>query len=282
MINFMLQSGASKELPDLMDILQNILDATVEFAPRIIFAIIIFIVGWILAKIVSMVFARVLKGVGADKLGDYMKTEVDAFRNMEITLSKAIGKLIYYLLMLVVLTVSAEYLGVDSIKSGIMQVLGYVPKLLSGAIFFIAGLVIAGIIRRVADAALSATGLPAAKFISTFIYYFILILVSVSALNQTGINTELINDNVTIALGAIVIAFAIGYGFASKDLMANMLSAMYSRDKFTVGQIIRIDDISGRIVAKDNNSVTLDAGDRHVVIPIRKLISETIEILPEG
>lgn len=102
----------------------------------------------------------------------------------------------------------------------------------------------------------------------------------VIALEQLGINTTIITSNVIIVIGGAVLAFAISYGFASKDILHNFLASLYSKNNFQIGQKIMLqDDSVGEIVKMDNISVTLKTEEGKLIIPIHILITEKIRII---
>ena len=82
-------------------------------------------------------------------------------------------------------------------------------------------------------------------------------------------------------MGAILLAFGISYGFASRDILTNILSSFYSKERYTEGMIIKINDIQGTVIKVDTLTITIQAENKKVVIPVKKLISETIEIIEE-
>ncbi|HEY0110477.1 MAG TPA: hypothetical protein VGB67_12645, partial [Fibrella sp.] len=82
-----------------------------------------------------------------------------------------------------------------------------------------------------------------------------------------------------LLIGAIFLAFAVGYGLASRDVMANILSSFYSKNKFKEGQTIRIEGIVGQIVQVDSTSLTLQTGESTTSIPLQLLQTKTVEFL---
>ncbi len=73
-------------------------------------------------------------------------------------------------------------------------------------------------------------------------------------------------------------AFALGYGIASRDVLANMISAMYSRNRYQVGQIVKLDDVKGTITQLDNVSVTIQNATSTTVLPLQLFQSKKVEI----
>lgn len=69
-----------------------------------------------------------------------------------------------------------------------------------------------------------------------------------------------------------------GYGFASRDLLANILSSFYTKNKYKEGQTVQIDHVKGEIIKIDALSLTLRTGDTTTVIPIQLLQTKNVEV----
>ena len=81
-------------------------------------------------------------------------------------------------------------------------------------------------------------------------------------------------------LGAILLAASISYGFASKDVLANILASFFSRKTFGVGQTIEVNGTRGKIVAVNNISVMVENSQGEtIVIPSHQLISNQVKII---
>lgn len=265
-------------IDNISQILFNILEKIAEAIPGFLGGLVLMIVGWILAKIVSSSLKKLFVTIKIDNLSDKLNT-IDLFKNLNIKLSIFLSKLAFWLIILVFSIAATEIMGLKVISQGIGALLGYTPKLLSAVVFFVVGVFIANIIKEVVFAACSSMAISGGRFISAFVFYFLVIIISISALNQADIDTDILTQNLTLAMGAIFLAFAIGYGFASKDIMANVLASFYSRDKFEIGQVIKIGEVAGEIISMDSTSVTLDAGDKKVILPLQKLLNSTVEVL---
>ena len=211
----------------------------------------------------------------ADRLND-----IDLVRqtNLKILPSNVISKIAYYLLMLVTCIVATEKLGVEAVTNLLTDFIGYLPRLLTALLFFIIGLLIADAIRGVVLTACQSLGIPSAKIIASVVFYFIFLSVTMSALDQAGIQTAFIKSNLMIIIAGAVGAFAFGYGLASKGMMANFLASFYTKNRFIVGDTITIDGVKGQIVEMDNNAVVLKTDASKVVYPLSKLADREIQI----
>lgn len=266
------------ELDNLSNIFRSFSETFATGLPRFAIALVLLIIGWLLAKFVSRLLVRILQTIPVDALGEKIKT-IDFFANLDFKLSSLIGKLFYWVIMTIFFTTAAETMGLTSISDGIKNLLAYLPKLLSAAVFFVIGALAANGIKAIIDAACASMGLPTGKIISLFVFYFLIVMISITTLNQAGLDTQIITQNVSIATAAIFFAFSIAYGFASRDILANLLASFYSKDKFSIGQRIRIDGIEGEIIRMDSTSVTLNTAESEIVMPLQKLLNSTVEIL---
>ena len=133
-------------------------------------------------------------------------------------------------------------------------------------------------LKKLVHTACASLNIPAAGLIANFVFYFVFINVAMITLSQAGIDTNFIQDNLSIILAGIVGAFAVGYGYASRPLIGNLLAAYYNKNKVKVGDTIAIDGVKGKVIELDNSTMTLEADDRKIVVPLNKLSSEKYEI----
>ena len=246
-------------------ILEKLEDALLTFGT----AFAILILGWLLARFISKMIQKLLKAIKIDKLGEKIN-EIDILEkaNVKILPSNVISKLLYYILMLVVITAALEVLSLDQLSQQVTKLIEYIPKLFSATLILIGGLIVANAIKGLLNAAFQSLNIASGKLISGFVFYFIFISVLLSALPQADFQVDFLQDNLTIIIGGIVFAFAIGYGFASRNIMSNLLAALYSKNKFRIGDDIKIEGTRGTIVEMDSTSLTLETSDRRIVFPL--------------
>jgi hypothetical protein len=101
------------------------------------------------------------------------------------------------------------------------------------------------------------------------------------ALEQAKINTDFITSNISIILAGIVLAFSIGYGFASRDVMSNHIGYFYNRNRIHLGDHVNINGKEGIVIGIDNTSITLASiqDARRIIIPLSKLNTEAFEVI---
>jgi len=265
----------------ILNSLHNLTDGFFSSLSSFFGALATLIIGWFLAKFIRFIVVRVLKSIHFDQLVEKLNIESLFIRlNIKVKPSAIIGKFVYWLIMLVFIISATEILGWEIVSKEISKLIEFLPKLLFALIFFIVGYYLSELIKKAVYSATNSAGISGAKAISNIVFYVLMIFISITSLDQAGVDTTLFTSNITIIIGGALLAFAIAYGFASRDILTNILASFYVRDKYKVGIKLMINDTKGVIENTDTLSITLLTEDkRRLVIPIKKLISEEVEIL---
>jgi small-conductance mechanosensitive channel len=250
------------------------------FFPKFIGALTILIVGWIVARTVGKILSKVLATVGVDKLAE-MFQDIDIVQRsggMKAKVSDMVARVVYYMMMLIFIIAATEVLGVAAITQLFTDLMNYLPSLLTAAVVFLIGVFVADMIQGAVLTLCQSMGIPSSKLIASVVFYFLFVTIAVSALAQAKINTDFISANLTVLVGAGALAFAVGYGLASRDLVANYLASYYNRNKVRVGDDVRILGERGKVVLIDSTSLILQTPERAIVVPLSKLTTEKVEV----
>ena len=200
---------------------------------------------------------------------------------VKILPSIVLSKIIYYVILLVFLMAAAEVVNMPIVSKMMGDLISYIPSLLTAMLLFIVGILLADFIKNIILTTCNALGIPSGRIIANFIFYLVFLTLTISALQQAAIATDLLSMNLSIILGGLMLAFSLGYGLASKDTMANFLASFYVRKKLKIGDIVGFDGAKGRVIAMDTASLTLKSGDKMVVIPLKEISNKKVEIFEE-
>lgn len=255
------------------------------FFPKFIGALTILFIGWVISRTIGKILSKVLATVGVDRLAE-MFQDIDLIQRaggMRAQVSDLLAKGVYYMLMLIFIIASTEVLGVAAITQLFTDLMNYLPSLLTAAVVLLIGIFLADVIQGAVLTLCQSLGIPSAKMIASIVFYFIFVTISVSALAQAKINTDFISSNLTAIIGAVALAFAFGYGLASKDLISNYLAGYYNKNKIRVGDDVRVIGVRGKVVLIDSTSLILQTPERAIIIPLNKLTTEKVEVFyPEA
>ncbi len=265
----------------VIDILMEVLAQFAATIPNIVGAIVVALVGWIISRVLGKALWKLLEKSGINKMAKNINETSFAKRaQIKIVPSRIIAKVVYYFSLLIFLMTATDVLGLPIVSQMVADLIAYIPNFVAAVLLFIIGILLSEAVKKVTLAACHSLGIPSANIIANFAFYLVFLTMTISALAQAKIETELITANVTVILSGIVVAFAIGYGLASRHTMANFLASFYSRSKVHIGDIVHIDGARGEIIQIDSTSITLRSEDgRLTVIPMHKLTTEKVEII---
>ena len=255
-----------------------------ETIPSILGAVIVFIIAWLLARLVSGGFERLLRTVKFDTFVERLNlTSFLQQAGVQLAPSTIIGRFIYWILVLLIIASAAETLNWTAVSYQIQRFLEYLPNLVTGILIFGIGAYISTLVRDFVRSGTSSLGISTGRILSTVIYYVLFIMVILTALEQAKVDTRLLSTNLLMFIGAILLAAAISYGFASREVLSNILAGFFNKRNFQKGMVIEIDGIRGKIIEMSNVAITIQTSDtERVVIPSHQLMTSKVKIIKEN
>ncbi|BDW91595.1 mechanosensitive ion channel domain-containing protein [Allomuricauda sp. XS_ASV26] len=247
--------------------------------PKIFGAIIILIIGWLTIKIVIFLLKKVLKITKIDALNEKINDmEITGKSDFKIDLSKIVLGFAKWFLILVFLILTADILNFQIISQEIGNLLNYLPRFFSALALLMVGFYIGSLVKKTVKKLFESFELGGSNLVSNLLFYIIVIFMSITALNQAGVDTTIITNNITMILGAFLLAFALGVGLGTREIIADIMRSFYTRKTYAVGDRIVIGDDEGTIKAIENNSLILETRAGEFVIPIKDVVSQKVQI----
>lgn len=257
----------------------EMMQSFVQALPNILGAILILVVGWLFTKLIIFLLRKLLQVSKIEKFSDIIKEKKLLGKvNFSFQITDVIIGFVKWFLYLIILVVASDAMNWDIVSTEVSKLLMYLPVLFSSLALFMIGLYIANFVKKVIQGLFDSLDLRGSKIISSLVFYIILIIVTVTSLNQAGIETELITNNLTLVLGAFLATFVIAFGLGSREIIADLLKTFYLRKTYEVGQKIKLNDISGEIESIENLSMTIKTERGKVVIPVKEVIANQVEI----
>jgi hypothetical protein len=268
------------ELQDtLMESFGGLLASATQMVPQIILGLIGLLIAWLLIKLVLFILKRMLKAAKIDVLSQKVAdSKLFGDKQLSIDLLKLILNTVKVLLILLFTVVLSQLLGLKAISDAIYSLFGYLPTLISALLILVGGLYLATVVKKAVTNLMESLGVGGIKMVSGSIFYLITFFVSITALNQAGVDTEIITSNFSLVLGAFLLAFSLALGLGSKEIVGDLLRTFYTRKIYEVGDSIRLKNIEGRIEAIDHISMVVKTKKGKIVVPIKKITENTVEL----
>ncbi len=195
-----------------------------EFLPKLLTALVLLFIGWIIAKLVRSGVKRLLALAHFDQLAE--KTGVEEFLkhgDMHITFAGIISEVCYWLVLLIVLVTVSSSLGLTAVADLFNRVALYLPNIVVAVLIIIFGTLLARFINRMVFAWLRNLGVDGALTISTIAEYAVQVFAIFVALEQLAIGTRLLTTAFAILFGSICLALALAFGLGGRDWAARVI-----------------------------------------------------------
>ncbi|MEL0650092.1 mechanosensitive ion channel domain-containing protein [Algibacter sp. TI.3.09] len=263
----------------LKESLSTIWESIISVLPTVAGAIVGIIIGILIIKLVVNIIKKSLKFVKADKLDDKLN-EIDLFgdKKIQFNVIDIVAKFVKWMLYIILVMIVTDLLNLTMISDGIKSVIGYLPRLITALAIFVIGLLFANFVKKSLQSFFESMELSGGKMISQAIFMLLLIFISITALNQAGVDTEIITSNITMILAAFLLAFALAVGLGAQKVVGDLFRTFYTRKIYEVGQIIEFNDIKGEIESIDGISVTLKTITGKIVIPIKDIVESQVRV----
>lgn len=191
--------------------LNNAWSTVATFIPKLAAFLVILLVGWLVAKAVEKILDKVLERVGFDRWVERGGVK-RALANSKYDASSILGRIAYYAILLLALSVAFSVFGPNPISDYLGAVIGYLPKLFVAILVLVIASAIAAAVKGLIENTLG--GLSYGRVLANAASGLILVIGVVAALNQLQIATAVVNAVLYAALAAAagIAVVAVGGG----------------------------------------------------------------------
>lgn len=205
--------------------LKNLWLGFIEFIPSLIGALIVFIIGWVIALAIGKLVAEILKKVRLNQIfekGGWKSALEKA--DIKVDASDFIGSIFKWVLMIAFLAASIEILGFNQLTLFLTaDVLPYLPNVIVAAFIFVVAVVIADILEKVVRATVEGIKVGYGSMVGAIVKWSILVFAILTILYQLGIGAVFMADLFKGIVAMIVIAVGLAFGLGGKEVAAEII-----------------------------------------------------------
>ncbi len=208
----------------LQDSVQNALNRTVSYLPQIIGALLILLLGHIVARVLQGIVTRVLdkirfeRALAISPAGRYVARFIEKPGAL-------IGRVVYWIVFLLFISAAVSTLNIPALNTIVAGFYSYIPKILAAAlIFLVASAITAGaekFVKRVLGEG------PMAGLIGAILPAITMSIAVFMILNQLQIAKDIVNITYTAIMGSLALGLALAFGLGGRDVAARILSQAY-------------------------------------------------------
>jgi Conserved TM helix len=216
----------------LVDATREFLHQTAAFLPKLLLALLVVAIGWLIAKAVRFAVERALRAINFNVLTERAGT--DNFlrqAGMQGDTTTLFGLLAFWLIILAALIIAFNGMGLTYITDLLGRVVIFVPKLLIAMLVMVFGSYSARFVGNAVQSYCQDAQIPDAEMLGRLVRYGIMLFVIMIALSQVEVGGDIVQRTFLIILAGLMLAIALAFGLGGKDWAAAMLQRWWPQHR---------------------------------------------------
>lgn len=267
------------------DTLSGVLDQTVErlalYLPNVLGAFLLLMIGWVVARALRTAATRSIA------LAERLIARLSPGRSASLphlppASASIFGSVVFWVAILFFLTASTQVLGLHTFTAWLSRVVDYLPTVFAGALIVVAGFLVSRLAREVAHAATRSASEHQRELVGRVVQGGILVTAILVGAEQIGIKVTflvILAAGTAIALvGAVALALSIG----ARSYVANLIGGHYLKQRYSIGQHIRVGAHEGRILELTDTAIVLETAEGRTNIPASAFNDQPIVLVVGG
>lgn len=199
--------------------------SVVSVLPEIIGALLVFILGLIIAPILGSLARRLVRLIKIDELAEKAGV-TDMFESVDLkfTFSGLIGTLVRWFFVITFLIAAVDILGWERINQFLFEIVLYIPNVIVAVVILAIGMIAGKFVKDMVVKGMQASKMPInnPEILGAVAKYAIIVFAVLAALLQLGIAESLVQ----ILFGGLVLAMALAFGLGGRDKAAKVLDKL--------------------------------------------------------
>ena len=224
--------------------LQSAFTQFLNYLPQLLGAIVVLVVGYIVAKILDTLITKLLQKARLDaRLGANSGGRIVEKASPGGSPARLVGGVAFWVIMLFVISSAVSILGIPALTNFVNLALSYLPNVIAALLIFIVAAAVAGAIGAIAHRTMGDT--PTGKVVRTALPALIMAIAVFMILTQLGIAPVIVTATYIALIGALALAAALAFGLGGRDAAADLVNSGYRKAQDQTDQV-RQDLATGR------------------------------------
>src|SRR3954451_18177986 len=229
---------------NILQSLQNAFTTLLNYVPNVIGALLVLIIGYIIARRIRAAIRRLLRKVRVDdKLTHGSGGEYVARFSPQGKPSQLVGLVVQYVLMVFVIVSAVGTLNIPAVTGFVALVLSYLPNVIAALLIFLVAAAIAAAVGGLVHRTMGDT--PTGRVVGSAAPTLVMAIAVFMILNQLGIAETIVNATYIALIGAVALGSALAFGLGGRDAAADLINSGYRKAQQQSDQV-RADLQAGR------------------------------------
>lgn len=258
----------------------NIISGIVAYAPSVLTAAVIILLGWLVARLLRNAIIRVADRIKLNDIVD--RTGLTAgLRQADIkqTPAQIIGALIYWIVFLNFLLAALRTIGLQAALQPLEDFIGFLPQIVAGLVTLIAGSLLVQFVARAVQGALASMGVEFHQTLGSVVQVVLMGILIIIVIDQMGLDVTLLRNMFTNVVTIIAAGAGLAFGLGGRSVARNVLAGFYARDLFEPGDTLELDGEQGVLEGIGTLNAELRSGNGVIVVPNTRLMEEKVRVV---
>lgn len=208
--------------------LQNLWVGFANFVPNLIAAIVVLIIGLIVAAGLGALVEKIFEGLRLDTFLEKLGLKPFFERaGLRLRASYFLGRLVYWFIVISFLLAVTQSLGLYTFSLFLTSVVTYLwQSVIAAVLIMLAALVLASFLRRIVVASVLSAKLRAAQFLGSLTWWAVVVFGLLAALQQLNIAAAIIQTLVTGFIAMLALAGGLAFGLGGKDYANHLIGRL--------------------------------------------------------
>lgn len=197
------------------------------FLPRLVAAIVVFLVGWLVAVLIGKLVWHIVMLVKLDKafeaIGFKKAWEKSGYR---LDTPKFFYELVKWFFVIVFLMAATDILGLAQVTEFLSGVVAYLPNVFVAAFVLLIGVLVANFLGGLVRGSVKAAELASANVLGSVVKWTVLVFTILVALSQLSVADEIIRIVIIGFVAAGAIALGLSFGLGGKSHAEEFIGSM--------------------------------------------------------
>jgi flagellar biosynthesis protein FliQ len=218
--------------------LTNALNLLLEFIPKLIGFLVILLVGWIVATLVSKGVTYLLRKVGFDRLSERIGlTRLEQRMGVRMDTAGILGTIVYWFLFLIFLVPAADALGVPAVSNILNELIAYIPNVFVAILVLFLGALGGTFVASLVRGATASANMGNPNLYANIARWAVIGFAAIVALEQLKIAPSIMNILFTAIVGGSALAFGLAFGLGGQDTARRLLNRTENTVSSVAGQM---------------------------------------------
>jgi len=228
----------------MLQSLQSGLSTFFSYLPQLLGALVVLVVGFLIAFILRKVITKLLRRF---RLDDRLEAGsggryVERF-SPQGSPAKLVGMVLFYVIMLFVITSAIGTLGIPPLTNFMNLVLSYLPNVIAALLIFLVAAAVAGAVGGVVHKTMGDT--PTGRVVRAAAPALVMAIAVFMVLTQLGIAPVIVTATYIALISAASLAAALAFGLGGRDAAAELINSGYRKAQEQAEQV-KTDLATGR------------------------------------